>query len=77
MLLDGVHPNSPFCVSSCLASSLDAAPARSRRRLFTQAPFPKSLYDADRFDDFTALLNLEMLDTSLNQLAVDLKTKRP
>ena len=35
--------------------------------------FPEWLYDADRLNDFVSLLNLEMLNTSLRQLAVDLK----
>ena len=42
-----------------------------------KAVFPESLYDADRLDDFAALLNLEMLDTSLDQLAIDLKIAAP
>jgi hypothetical protein len=37
------------------------------------AAFPESLYDADRFDDFVSLLNLEILKTSLRQFAIDLK----
>jgi hypothetical protein len=42
-----------------------------------RAVFPEALYDADRLDDFVALLNLEMLDTSFEQLAVDLKLEAP
>lgn len=42
-----------------------------------KAVFPESLYDADRLDDFLALLNLEMLDSALEQLAVDLKIEAP
>ena len=42
-----------------------------------KAVFPESLYDTDRLDDFLALLNFEMLDTSIEQLAVDFKLKTP
>jgi hypothetical protein len=42
-----------------------------------RAVFPESLYDADRLNDFPVLLNMEMLDTSFEQLAVDLKLKAP
>ena len=41
------------------------------------AVFPESLYDADRLDDFLALLNLKMLDTSLKQFVIDLKLEAP
>jgi hypothetical protein len=42
-----------------------------------RAVFPESLYDADRLNDFMVLLNMEMLDTSFEQLAVDLKLEAP
>lgn len=42
-----------------------------------KAVFPESLYDTDRLDDFLALLNFEILDTTLDQLAVDLKMETP
>ena len=42
-----------------------------------RAVFPESLYDADRLNDFLVLLNMEMLNTSFEQLAVDLKLEAP
>jgi hypothetical protein len=44
---------------------------------YPRAVFPETLYDASRFDDFLALLNLELLETSAKQLAVDLKLGAP
>ena len=51
--------------------------AKAPRTYHPKAVFPESLYDADRLNDFLVPLNMQMLDTSFEQLAVDLSSKRP